>query len=395
MLFRSPSPPARAPHWSREQRLWWLLWSRCPGVGWVRIRSLERGCGGLAAAWRTPADELAGLPGWHGGLVPVVERFRQRWGDDPLGAQPPGAEPGLRVMLPGDPHWPVGIESLARPPLALWWQGRGSLWSLVARRRAVAVVGTRRPSPHGLGMARALGQALAEAGWPVISGLAEGIDGAVHSGCLERNGAPIGVLGTSLERIYPQHHASLQRAVGQRGLLLSEQAAGTPVRRGHFAGRNRLLVGMAAAVVVVECPPESGALHSAAYAWEQGLPLWVVPGDAARVSALGSNRLLARGATPLLNPQDLLTSLGPGPLARQAPRSTTAGLNAARRPAGAPARGSGSGPEGLLEAVGLGASLDEICERSGRAAGELALALLELECAGLLRAEPGLRWQPC
>jgi DNA processing protein len=125
-------------------------------------------------------------------------------------------------------------------------------------------------------MARALGLALAQAGWPVVSGLAEGIDGAVHGGCLAGDGAPVGVLGTPLERVYPQHHGHLQRAVGLRGLLLSEQPPGAQVHRGNFAGRNRLLVALAAAVVVVECPPDSGALHSAAYAWEQGLPLWVV-----------------------------------------------------------------------------------------------------------------------
>jgi DNA processing protein len=253
------------------------------------------------------------------GLVPAVERFRSHWGEDPL-AQLAQLEPrlGLGVVLPGDRRWPLAIGALERPPLALWWQGRGALWSLLAGRRAVAVVGTRRPSAHGIAMARALGVALAGAGWPVVSGLAEGIDAAVHAGCLAGGGAPVGVLGTPLERVYPQHHGALQAAVGRHGLLVSEQAAGSPVRRGHFAGRNRLLVALAAAVVVVECPPGSGALHSAEFAWQQGLPLWVVPADAGRASALGSNRLLARGATPLLGPEDLVASLGYGPLARSA-----------------------------------------------------------------------------
>ena len=373
--------------WHREQRLWWLLWSRCPGLGWVRLRSLERDCGGLAAAWRQPAAGFARLPGWHAGLVPGVERFRQQWGVDPLARLLRDPRVDRRVLLPGDARWPAAIGALERPPLGLWWQGRGTLWSLLARRRAVAVVGTRRPSPHGLAMARALGVALARAGWPVVSGLAEGIDGAVHGGCLEGDGAPVGVLGTPLERVYPQHHGPLQRAVGRRGLLLSEQPSGAPVHRGHFAGRNRLLVALAAAVVVVECPPDSGALHSAAYAWDQGLPLWVVPGDAGRHAALGSNRLLARGATPLLAPEDLVAFLGPGPLA---PGSSAA----------SPASRSQVGPAGpehhrLLAAVGDGASLEQISLQLGRPAGELAVALFQLEWEGLLRAEPGLRWQRC
>jgi DNA processing protein len=315
-----------------------------------------------------------------------VERFRRCWGDDPLALLAQETRPGHRVLLPGDPRWPSGIALLERPPLALWWQGRGTLWPLVAGRRAVAVVGTRHPSPHGITMARALGMALARAGWPVVSGLAEGIDGAVHAGCLAGGGAPVAVLGTPLERTYPQHHAALQAEVGRRGLLVSEQAAGSPVRRGHFAGRNRLLVALSTAVVVVECPPGSGALHSAEFAWHQGLPLWVVPADAARASALGSNRLLARGATPLLAPEDLMASLGPGPLR---------GAQAVGTSVASPSGPVPAGCQHLLKAVGAGASLDQICQRLRRPAAELALELFDLECAGLLRAEPGLRWHPC
>ncbi len=385
-------PPEVQSAWSREQRLWWLLWARCPGVGWVRLQSLADACGELAQAWERPAGFFTALPGWHRGLLPELERFRARWGPDPLARLALEPDPGLRVLLPGDPRWPRGLAAAEgiRPPLALWWSGRGSLWSPLARRRAVAVVGTRRPSPHGLAMARALGSALARAGWPVVSGLAEGIDGAVHGGCLAAGGAPVAVLGTPLERVYPRHHGDLQAEVGRRGLLVSEQPAGAVVRAGHFAHRNRLLVALAAAVVVVECPPGSGALHSASLAWERGLPLWVVPADAGRASALGSNRLLATGATPLLDPRDLVASLGPGPLA------TDQGL---RQPgAAAPSGGrggAGQGREGLLAALGGGACLEQLSLALRQEPAQVAVQLLELELAGLVRAEPGLRWHPC
>ena len=101
-------------------------------------------------------------------------------------------------------------------------------------------------------MARAIGRALAEAGWPVVSGLAEGIDAEAHQGCLEAGGRPVGVLGTPLSRVYPRHHHQLQAAVGEQGLLVSELAQGTPGRPGHFALRNRLQVGLAKALVLVE-----------------------------------------------------------------------------------------------------------------------------------------------
>jgi DNA processing protein len=371
-----------APPWGRSRRLWWLLWSRCPGIGWVRLRAVESVFGSLERAWAAPAAEFAALPGWKADVARRLEAHRAAWGADPLPRWSRVSQGGRRVLLPGDPRWPAAMHQLSRPPAQLHWKGRGSLWAPLSRRRAVAVVGTRRPSSHGLGMARRIGAALAEAGWPVVSGLAEGIDAAAHQGCLEGGGAPVAVLGTPLERVYPRHHALLQERVARSGLLITESPPDASVTPGHFACRNRLQVALAAAVVVVECPRDSGALHSADLAWRQELPLWVVPADAGRLSALGSNRLLCRGATPLLHPADLLDHLGRGPLASPAAAAADRGsLRADQRL--------------LLEAIGGGASLPQLREVLGLPGAELARRLLELELAGRLCAEPGLRWRPC
>jgi DNA processing protein len=245
------------------------------------------------------------------------------------------------------------------------------------------VVGTRRPSRHGLAFAEALGRALAAAGWPVVSGLADGIDAACHRGCLAGGGRPVAVLGTPLERVYPRHHLPLQRSVAEQGLLISEQPAGASVRPGHFASRNRLQVALAGAIVVVECPEHSGALHSARLAWRQQVPLWVVPADAARVSARGSNRLLGECASVLLEPADLVRQLGSGPLVQH----TAPGW----RPAAPPPLEPAADPE-LLRALGERASLEQLCLELQQPAGNLAPRLLALELAGLVRAEPGLNW---
>ena len=148
-------------------------------------------------------------------------------------------------------------RALTQPPASLFWRGRGALWPLLRRQQAIAVIGSRRASPYGCSWAQRLGLALAASGWPVISGLAEGVDAQVHQGCLEAGGTPIAVLGTSLERVYPRHHQRLQDQVGRRGLLITEQAPGAAGTRGAFAKRNRLLVALAQAVVLVECPPLS------------------------------------------------------------------------------------------------------------------------------------------
>jgi DNA processing protein len=375
-----------SPHleWGRERRLWWLLWAACPGLGWVSLRAIEAHFGGLAAAWGAPLDCFPRLEGVASDWRERVARFRQRWGERPLERWALQVQGGRRVLLPGDPASPTALGQLSRPPLGLYWRGRGCLWPLLARRLAVAVVGTRRPSRAGLAMAEALGRALAQAGWPVVSGLADGIDAASHRGCLQEGGCPVAVLGTPLERVYPSHHRALQEQVGREGLLISEQPSGSSVRAGHFAARNRLQVALAGAVVLVECPDRSGALHSAQLAWEQQLPLWVVPGDAARLSARGSNRWLGRGATLLLEPADLIRQLGVGPIGSRpaAVRFTDGG-------GGVPAQD----PE-LLQALADGASLEQLCLALGQPASTLAPRLLALELAGVVRSEPGLHWRP-
>ena len=123
--------------------------------------------------------------------------------------------------------------------------------------------------------------------------------------------------------------------------------------RGSFALRNRLQVSLACAVILVECPSGSGALHSAELAWKEGLPLWVVPADTDRASAEGSNGLLARGAAPLTRPEELLRFLGPGPLKPPATSKDT--------PPVSPGEGRPPVAQRLLAALGHGASMEELC----------------------------------
>ena len=375
-----------------HERLWRLVWSSCPGIGWQRLDRLEAMFGSLEMAWGASTNHLvhalSGHTRLHSRELDALEHYRSSHGPAPFNT-PPSAEQRRRWeqptrLLPTDVTFPEALLQLDRPPLHLFWRGRGSLWPALGQSQAVAVVGTRRPSRHGLTMARLIGRALAEAGWPVVSGLAEGIDAEAHQGCLEAGGRPVGVLGTPLNRVYPRHHGQLQAAVGEQGLLVSELAEGTPGRAGHFALRNRLQVVLAQALVLVECPASSGALHSAELAWELGMPIWVVPADAGRISAAGSNRWLQQGATPLLNPSDLTINLGAGPL----------------RPARSGTGSAANGPllqreAALLAALGAGASLDQLCERLRLAPGVISERLLRLELAGVLRSEPGLWWRPC
>lgn len=366
-----------------EERDWWWLWSRCPGLGAVRLSALQslatQDPAGLAGLWSWPLPRLQCALRWSDSLTQRVDAYRRRWGVSPDVVAPDS------VLIPGDANWPLALADLERLPMVLHWRGDAALLRMVSARQAVAIVGTRRPSSHGLRMAEALGEALARAGWPVVSGLAEGVDAAAHQGCLKAGGAPIGVVGTPLSRVYPPEHERLQVAVASQGLLLSEHGPEARVSRASFALRNRLLVALADWVVVVECPEGSGAMISAEIALAMERSLWVVPGDALRQSSCGSNRLLTCGACPLLSIASFLTALGPGPCAdgAQAPAAGRGGGSHAPQLQDAP----------LLRLLEEGAGLDRLARDLGRPTGVLAEQLLQLELQGLVKAEAGMRWR--
>ena len=316
--------------------------------------------------WRWSTERLARALGWPSHCQRAVDRYRRDQGVDP------DLDVPSCVLLPGDPAWPRCLDHLDQQPSGLYVEGTRALLQLLQSREAIAVVGTRAASDHGLAMADELGRALAEAGWPVLSGLAEGVDAAAHRGCLARNGAPIAVLGTPLDRVYPAHHRPLQEQVAEQGLLISATRPGARVHPGHFAARNRWLVSFAKALVVVECPQRSGALISAGWASQMQCPVWAVPGDARRWSCRGSNKLLQERATPLINPQDLLRRLGDGPLK---PDDSQLKIHA------------------LMGAIGSGASLDDLALRLQCTHAELATQLLDLERQGELLCESGLHWR--
>ena len=352
-------------------RGWWWLWSGCPGLGVVRMGALQavaqEASLGLDDLWWWSSSRLQQALGWSDAVMGTVDRYRASQGESPDLEVPAG------VVLPMDAEWPISLDRLERRPLALHCHGDQTLLPSLGQRRAVAVVGTRSASSHGVQMAEQLGRSLAEAGWPVLSGLAEGVDAAVHRGCLSAEGCPVAVLGTPLNRTYPRHHEALQKAVGSKGLLLSELRAGQRVQPGHFAARNQMLVAMASALVVVECPERSGALISAQLARQLQCPVWVIPADVSRWSARGSNRLLQGEASALLNPEELIHALGPGPR---------------------PLTELGPSETGLLAALGHGASLNELAVTQRRSIRSLMPELVALELSGRVVCESGFLWKP-
>jgi DNA processing protein len=214
------------------------------------------------------------------------------------------------ILKPGDGGYPMGLADLEHQP-NLFLLGR------LEKVPAVAVVGTRRATTYGLGLAREFGRVIAEAGWATVSGLAWGIDAAVHAGTLDGGGHAVAVMGSGADVCYPKANLPLyRRIIDEGGGVLSEYAPGTPPDRWRFPARNRIIAAISRAVVVVEAAERGGALITARLGAEMGRSVFAVPGDVDRPASAGCNLLIKDGAHPVLGAQDLIAELelvlGPG-----------------------------------------------------------------------------------
>lgn len=209
-----------------------------------------------------------------------------------------------RFVPADDPQIPEGVAALTDPPLGLFVRGD------LPAGPAVAVVGSRQASGYGREVAEHFGRELARAGVTVVSGMARGVDAAAHRGALAAAGRTVAVWGTGPDRVYPPEHASLAAAIAESGALVTEYPPGSPPRAHHFPERNRILVGLCRAVVVVEAAERSGALITARLALEEGREVLAVPGSVFSRLSAGPNGLLRAGAAPALTVSDILTTLG-------------------------------------------------------------------------------------
>lgn len=229
---------------------------------------------------------------------------------------------GIDVVFRGNPDYPEWLAMLPDAPDLLFVRGAGPQCA------GVAVVGTRRCTSYGRRIAESYGRAIAAAGWPLISGLARGIDGAAHRGTAEAGGVGVAVLGSGIDVMYPREHADLALAlIDEGGGVISESPPGTPPEAWRFPPRNRIISGLAGAVVVVEATVKGGARITAEAALRHGRQVFAVPGDIGRASSAGCNELIRDGAFPVHDADDLMESLelvlGPAPNERTVTRPET------------------------------------------------------------------------
>ena len=266
----------------------------------------------------------------------------------------------MRAVRRSDPEFPTRLGRLPEPPDPLYVRGS------IPYAPAVAVVGSRRCTRYGSAMARTMARSIASTGWTVVSGLARGIDTSAHLGALDGGGVTVAVLGSGIDVWYPASNRLLGERILESGAVVSEYPSGTTPAPWRFPARNRIIVGMSDAVVVVEAAERSGALITARLAMEQGVEVFAVPGDLDRETSRGTNRLIADGAHPIVAPSEIIESL--------------------ERVLG-PARQTGARSEAVLDGPMF---IHEIAASLGVSIGEASKRVSQWELAGLVRLREGM-----
>lgn len=288
-----------------NHKRYWVAFNAARGIGPARLQRLIDVYGDVSAAWQATDDDLR-LAGIDNATRAALREAHRTLDLDALLAELDQLQ--VSVLTWDDPDYPQRLRDIPQSPPVLYLRGEFQ----PADDFAVAIVGTRGPTPYGREVAQRLAIGLASAGATVVSGLARGIDAIAHQGALKAGGRTIAVMANGLDRVYPPEHHQLANEVSANGVLLSDYPVGRKPDPGNFPARNRLISALARATVVVEAGERSGALITADFAVEQGRDVYAVPGSILSPKSAGSNRLLRDGAQPLLSVEALLEDLNMG-----------------------------------------------------------------------------------
>lgn len=285
-----------------DEKKYWVGFNLIKGIGAVRLQGLIAYFGDLQTAWGADPVSLA-----EAGLgAKVIERVlaaRKNINLDQVWAKIESQ--GIKILTWQDEAYPTRLKEIDQPPPVMYIRGEYLPDDLFA----VAIVGTRRVTPYGRQITEELAGFLASNGITVVSGLARGVDAIAHQTALRAGGRTIGILGSGVDKIYPPEHLKLAEQMMERGAIMSDYAVGTPPDASNFPPRNRIISGLSLAVVVIEAGETSGALITAEFAAEQGREIFAVPGSILAPQSKGTNKLIQKGAQPLLSVNDIMQAL--------------------------------------------------------------------------------------
>ena len=368
-----------------QSAAYWLALALTPRLGPTRVRKLVEHFGSAERVFQASLTEL------EASGMPVVSAQSLATGESMELAQQQIAKAvacGAKIIALDDPSYPRNLKEIYDPPVVLFVRGSVEVLSLAG----IAMVGTRHPTPYGLGMAERLSKDLAARGLVIISGMARGVDTASHRGAIAASGKTVAVFGTGVDVLYPKENSRLaEQILSLGGALISEFPIGTFAAPQNFPIRNRIISGMSAGVLVVEAAEYSGTRITARCALEQNRDVYAVPGNVTNKGSWGPNTLIKQGAKLVATWEDVWEEL---------PTDIQDKLDTARVESSAPETaslfpGDDTSPHErkILRLLKPDESthIDEIVEtlESEVSSSEIFAALFELELSGKIRQLPG------
>ncbi|MBI5286627.1 MAG: DNA-protecting protein DprA [Deltaproteobacteria bacterium] len=346
----------------------WLALNYIPGIGKVVYSTLVERFGNPAGVFEATIQELTAIKGLRRETASVIKGFKDwGWVEQEMALM---ERHDVSILTIKDKGYPKNLLTTYDPPPYLYIKGRIEEVDNVA----VAVVGSRIPTPYGISVAERMAGELASNGVTVVSGMARGIDSAAHRGALRANGRTIAVLGCGVDVIYPKENKRLYEEICSSGAVISEFPMGTPPYRANFPLRNRVISGLSLGVVVVEAGARSGSLITARLALEAGREVFAIPGSITSYRSKGTNRLLKEGAKLVEDVGDILEE-----------------FSLSKRLAEDPSPRVSSQEERILDLLcDEPLFIDTIIQRTGLPAQQVMSLLLTLELKGFISQQPGM-----
>ena len=389
---------------TETERCAWVQLAFTPYIGAESFAQLIEHCGSAEAALKAPASLVAQL-GRYGRQAAAVWHDTDKAKTACEAAFNWEKQLDCRLLLSCDEDFPMRLSEGLTPPPILFVRGNADL----LRQASVGIVGSRHATPQAMRIAGDFGRTLSEQNITVISGMAAGIDTAAHHGALQGAGSTIAVWGTGIDRIYPQSNQKLAYQIAEQGAIVSEFPLGTRPLAGNFPRRNRLIAGLAQAVLVVEAALESGSLITARLAGEMGREVMAIPGSIDNPHSKGCHKLIKDGAKLVECLDDILSECpellqksmeSSGATQLPTKLSTRKRANVSREnkqpalvemPSRAVATEDGNS---LLAMMGYDPiHPDLLAEKCKLATDEIYAQLTELELDGVVAAMPGGRFQ--
>ena len=282
----------------------WLQLHLCPEVGSIHFLRLIKHFGSAERVLGASQQQLEQVPGI--GRKRAVRIATERDAIDAAAEIERAGELGISFLTLNDNDYPLALSRIEDAPPVLYVHGQ-------IRRKdslAIGIVGARKCSRYGAEQAARFSGLLAGAGFTVVSGLAEGVDGYAHKAATDQPGRTIAVLGSGLERVFPKHHADLAGNVAENGAVITEYPLRGEPQAHNFPARNRIISGLSLGVLVVEADRRSGSLITARLAGEQGREVFALPGRVDSPYSRGTHALIQDGAKLVTCLEDIVDELG-------------------------------------------------------------------------------------